>query len=273
MSAKRSGVIVEHLRREQMNEVLATGKRIDGRSATDYREIKIETGVIKKANGSAMVTLGNTQVVAGVKVQMDKPFPDTPNKGLLICTAEVLPLASPYAEPGPPDEDVIELARVVDRGIRESEMIDLEKFVLVPGEKVYAVFADVSILNVGGNLFDATSYAVVAALLTSRLPKFEIKDGKAVDTGETMPPPLKTIPVSITSARIGDTIIVDPTSEEELCMDARVTMTTDDKGRVCAVQKGGRGTFTPEQINTIVATAISKGAEIRSKFKGLMSSG
>ncbi|HLE35383.1 MAG TPA: exosome complex component Rrp42, partial [Nitrososphaerales archaeon] len=155
--SRKSNVIVEHLRRAQMNELLAAGKRLDGRGVTESRQMKIETDVIKKANGSALVTLGNTQVIAGVKVQPDKPFPELPDKGLLICSAEVLPLASAYAEPGPPDEDAIELARVVDRGIRESEMIDLKKLVLVPGEKVYAVFADVGVLNVDGNLFDATS--------------------------------------------------------------------------------------------------------------------
>lgn len=273
MSAKRSNAIVEHLRRAQMNELLASGKRLDGRSVIDTRSMKIETDVIKKANGSALVTLGNTQVIAGIKVQVDEPFPELPDKGLLICSAEVLPLASAYAEPGPPDEDAIELARVVDRGIRESEMIDLKKLVLIEGQKVYAVFADVSVLNVDGNLFDATSYAVVSALLTAKLPKLEVQDGKIVDTGELMKVPINTVPVSVTVAKIGDTIIVDPTSEEEACMDARVTMTTDTEGRVCAVQKGGTGTFSVEQINRIVATAVAKGEEIRPKLKGVAGSG
>ncbi|MGH9878546.1 MAG: exosome complex protein Rrp42, partial [Nitrososphaerales archaeon] len=167
----------------------------------------------------------------------------------------------------------IELARVVDRGIRESEMIDLKKLVLIPGEKVLAVFADVSVLNVGGNLFDATSYAVVSALLTSKIPKMEVKDGKIVDTGELMKTPINAVPISVTMARIGDTILVDPTAEEEACMDARVTMTTDAEGRVCAVQKGGTGTFSVEQINHIVATAITKGEEIRAKIKSVTGSG
>jgi len=37
---------------------------------------------------------------------------------------------------------------------------------------------------VDGNLFDATSYAVVAALSSCKLPVFEIKDDKVVDTGK-----------------------------------------------------------------------------------------
>jgi exosome complex component RRP42 len=71
---KRTSTIVEHLKRIQMIELLAQGKRLDGRGLTDYRELKIEVGLIKKANGSAMVKLGNTQVIAGIKVEVDEPF-------------------------------------------------------------------------------------------------------------------------------------------------------------------------------------------------------
>jgi exosome complex component RRP42 len=266
---KRTSTIVEHLKRIQMMELLAQGKRLDGRGLTDYRELKIEVGLIKKANGSAMVKLGNTQVIAGIKVEVDEPFSDMPDKGLFICNAEVLPTASAYAEPGPPDEDAIELARVVDRGIRESEMIALDKLVLISGKKVYAVFADVSVLNTDGNLFDATSYAVVSALLTTRIPKYEVKDDKLVKTEDTIPLPINTIPVSVTMARIGDSIIVDPTSEEEMCMEARVTISTDDQGRICAIQKGNPGTFTLEQLNNAVSIAIDKGNEIRALIKSI----
>jgi exosome complex component RRP42 len=262
-------MIVEHLRRAQMQELLAEGKRLDGRGLIETRPMKIETNIIQKANGSARVTLGNTQIIAGVKVSTDEPYEGLENKGILICSAEVLPLASAYSEPGPPDEDAIELARVVDRGIRESEMIDLEKLVLVEGKIVYAIFVDVSILNIDGNLFDAASYAAVSALLTAKLPKLKVEDGKVVDTGELMPAPIRTIPISVTIAKIGDAIIADPTSEEEAVMEGRVTMTTDAEGNVCAVQKGGTGAFTVEQIHHIVDTAIAKGQEIRPVLKGV----
>src|SRR5207247_10012060 len=92
--------------------------------------------VMSKGNGSARDRLGNTEDITGVKIQPDKPFPDLGDKGILICTAEILPLADPNVEPGPPTEEVIELARVVDRGIRETEMIDLRQLVLKEGKSV-----------------------------------------------------------------------------------------------------------------------------------------
>src|SRR6185437_4844483 len=200
-SSKRSTLIVEHLRKQQMWDAISNGKRLDGRNLDELRTLNIELGIIKKANGSARVSLGNSEVVAGVKVETGEPFEGLENKGALIITAEVLPIASPHIEPGPPDEETIELARVVDRGVRESEMLDLSKLVLIPGKIVYTIFVDCSIINVDGNLFDAASYAVVSALASCKLPVFEIKDDKVTDTGKTQDPPITTIPVSVTTVK------------------------------------------------------------------------
>ena len=272
-SSKRSTIIVEHLRKQQMWESISKGKRLDGRDLDQIRPIEIEVGLIKKANGSARVKLGNTEVVAGVKVETGEPFEGLENKGALILSAEVLPTASPYIEPGPPDEETVELARVVDRGIRESEMLDLTKLVLISGETVYVIFVDCSVINADGNLFDATSYAVVSALLDSKLPVFEIRDRKVVDTGEKQNPPITTLPVSITAVRIGDSIILDPTAEEEACMDSRITITTNSDHNFAAIQKGSTGAFTVEQLKRAAATARTKGEEIRLKIMELTKSG
>lgn len=271
-ASRRSTIIVEHLRKQQMMEALARGKRLDGRSFDETRPLEIEVDVIKKANGSARVKLGDSEVIAGIKVQTGEPFEGLENKGALIVTAEVLPVASPHAEPGPPDEEVVELARVVDRGVRESEMVDLDQLVLVPGKIVYTVFVDCSVVNADGNLFDATSYATVAAILTAKVPVLVMQDDKVVDTGSTMPMPVKAIPISITQVRIGDALLVDPSSEEEGCMDARITISTTDEG-YCAVQKGHAGSFTVEQIKKAAETAKSKGEEVRLRMKELANYG
>ena len=272
-SSKRSTIIVEHLRKQQMWDAISKGKRLDGRNLDDIRPLEIELDIIKKANGSAKVKLGNSEVIAGVKIETGEPFEGLENKGALIVSAEVLPTASPYIEPGPPDEETVELARVVDRGIRESEMIDLDKLVLVPGKIVYTIFVDCSIINADGNLFDATSYAVVSALASSKIPVLEMQDGKVVNTGNSQDPPVTTIPVSITAIRIGEAVILDPTSEEEACMNARITITTNSNGDYTAIQKGSTGAFTVEQIKKAAETARIKGEEVRAKLKELTIAG
>jgi exosome complex component RRP42 len=272
-SSKRSTIIVEHLRKQQMWDAISKGKRLDGRNLNDIRPLEIEIDIINKANGSARVKLGNSEVVAGVKVETGEPFEGLENKGALILSAEELPTASPYSEPGPPDEETVELARVVDRGVRESEMIDLDKLVLVPGKTVYTIFVDCSVINADGNLFDATSYAVVSALVSTKLPVFEMQDDKVVDTGNEQDPPINTIPISITAVRIGDVVILDPSAEEEACMDARITVTTNSNGDYTAIQKGSTGSFTIEQIKRAAEIAKVKGEEIRIKLKELLKTG
>ncbi len=266
MSMKKN-YVVETIRKARMAELLAKGKRLDGRALDEHRPIKIQTGIIPKANGSAMVTLGSTQVIAGVKVATGTPFPDTPDKGLLVVNAELLPLSSPYAEPGPPSEEAIELARVVDRGVRESEMVDMTKLCLVPGKTVVSVFVDVNIMNVDGNLFDATSYAVVSALRTAKMKKYVVKDEKVEAKDEMVPVPAARIPVSVTLARMGDALLVDPDTEEEGAMDMRITITTDDDERICASQKGEASTISPAQVLQAADTAIRVGREIRKAIK------
>jgi exosome complex component RRP42 len=273
-SSKRSTIIVEHLRKQQMREAIARSKRLDGRDLDEMRPLEIELGIIGKADGSSRVILGNSEVVAGVKVETGEPFEGLEDKGALIISAEVLPIASPYVEPGPPDEETIELARVVDRGVRESEMVALDKLALIPGKIVYTIFIDCSIINYDGNLFDATSYAVVSALMSTKLPVFEVQDNiRVTNTGKKMDPPLTTIPVSITAVKIGDSVILDPTAEEEACMDARITITTNSDGDFAALQKGYTGTFTIEQIKKAAEIARIKGEEVRTKLRDLTGNG
>ncbi|MGA7370950.1 MAG: exosome complex protein Rrp42 [Nitrososphaeraceae archaeon] len=273
-SSRRSTIIVEHLRRQQMTEAISKSKRLDGRALDEMRPLEIELGIIGKADGSSRVRLGSSEVVAGVKVETGEPFEGLENKGALILSAEVLPTASPYIEPGPPDEETIELARVVDRGVRESEMVDLDKLALIPGKVVYTIFVDCSIINYDGNLFDASSYAVVSALMSTKLPVFEVQAGESVvNTGKRTDPPLTTIPVSITAVKIGDSVILDPTAEEEACMDARITITTNSEGKFAALQKGSTGSFTIDQIKRAAEIARIKGEEVRTKIKELTNNG
>ncbi len=258
--------LVTKVKLKQIEQIIEKGKRLDDRSLTDYREIKIEQGVIEKAEGSARVLLGKTQVLVGVKVETGEPFPDTPNDGVMTVNAELVPLASPNFEPGPPDENSIELARVVDRGIRESHAIDTEKLCIEPGKKVFVVFVDVYVLNHDGNLIDASAIAAVAALMNTKMPNYEIKDGELkIKQGYTTLP-MKSHPITVTIGKINGHLIVDPWIEEESVMDSRITIATNEDGNICAIQKGGSSYFTPQQILEASKIALVKAAELRKKF-------
>ena len=238
--------------------------RIDERKSDELRSIKVETGIITTAEGSARVTWGNTIVLAGVKMSVGEPFPDTPDEGVLIVNSELVPVASPTFEPGPPSEQSIELARVIDRGIRESHAIDLEKLMVEKG-KVWNVNIDVYVLDHDGNFIDAGALAAIAAVMDAKLPEY--KNEKINYAKLTTPLPVKDMPIAVTIAKIGNKILVDPQIEEENAMDARITITTTREGDICSIQKGGEGFFTTNELEKAADLSIAKGKEIRTLLK------
>jgi len=255
--------IMVRVKQKQIAQLVSLGKRLDGRGLTDYREIQLEVGVAGRAEGSARVRLGKTEVMVGTKIEIGEPFPDVPDQGVLTVNAELVPLASPTFEPGPPDENSIELARVVDRGIRESKAIALEELCVEPGKKVFIIFVDVYVLNHDGNLIDASALAALAALLNTKMFKYEVKEGEIKVKPGYIPLPMKNYPIAVTFAKINDKLIVDPWLEEEQVMDARITITTDKDGKVCAAQKGGYGCFTTQQVLEAAKIAKEKAEELR----------
>src|SRR3989344_3705345 len=100
---------MDNITKNYMFELLSKNKREDGRGFEDLREIRIENNVSKNAEGSAKVFFGDTEVVAGIKLEVGEPYPDSPDEGTIIVSAEMLPLANPDFESGPPSIDSIEL--------------------------------------------------------------------------------------------------------------------------------------------------------------------
>jgi exosome complex component RRP42 len=259
--------VIAEIKRDYVLRLLEEeGKRSDGRSPEEYRPISLETGVSGRAEGSSLVKIGATQVMVGVKLLIGAPFPDMPGYGVLMTNAELNPLASPKFEMGPPREDTVELARVVDRAIRESHAIDLEKLCLEEGEKVWMTFIDIHVLDYDGNLFDASTLGATAALLDTRFPKLE---GDRILYGEKTKTklPVQAKPIENTFVKLGKHVLLDPALEEEIAMDARITVGTNDEGDLCAMQKGGSGTFSQEEIVEIVEMSKEKGKELRKLLK------
>ncbi len=249
--------ITPSIKRDYLAKLAEKGKRADGRELNEFRNIQIETNIISKAEGSARVKIGNTQVVVGIKMDVGEPYSDSPESGVMTTAAELIPLASPDFEAGPPREDAIELARVVDRGVRESGVIELDKLCIEPEEKVWIVFIDMHIIDYDGNLFDAASLAALAALLTATVPaeRFEL--------GENYPLPLKEPPISCTSVKYNNVVVMDASLDEEEIAEARLTVATDENGDIRAMQKGLSGSFDVEEIKKVIKSSVDNGKKIR----------
>jgi len=253
-------------------KLFAAGKRFDGRGLLDYRDLEVTYDVSNCAEGSARVKLGKTEVIVGVKMTLDKPYPDSPDKGNLMVSGDLLPLASPRFESGPPKFGAIELPRLVDRAIRESKMIELDKLVVTPGEKVWTVIIDVYPINDDGNLIDASTLAAVAALKNAVIPGIDEKGN--VDykhrTTKKLPLSKETYPISFSFYKLGDSIIMDPTREEEEASEVRVNFGVsmwNKQHMINSSQKSGPVPFTQEEIEKIMSLLPKKFDELNDKLK------
>jgi len=252
--------------KEKILKYLAQGLRFDGRKTDEYREVSVEYDISKSAEGSARVKIGDTEVIAGVKLGVEKPYPDTQDRGNLMVNAELLPLSSPLFETGPPADQAIELARVVDRGIRESKAIDTKKLCIEAKEKVWSVMIDICTINDDGNLLDASALAALAALKNTKFPKYA---DDAIDymTKTDKSLPILMEPIAITVLKIGDYFVVDPSPDEEKAIDARLTVTVTKDSTIVAMQKGEGAPLTVEDIDKMVGIAIDKAPELRKKLE------
>lgn len=257
---------VAKITKKKIEELIRKKRRLDGRRLNEYRKIEAKVGLINKADGSALVKFGDTEVIVGVKLNVGEPYTDSPDQGTLITTAELTPLASEEFELGPPRIGAIELARVVDRGIRESSFIDFKKLCIREGELVWTVFLDMYPLNDDGNLVDACALAAVLALRNTKLPKIKEKD--KVDYGNLSNKPLpltENVPVTITQYKIDDNFVLDPDSGEEKSASAQITVAVskgkEKEAQINALQKGGDA-MTQEEILKMIETSINESKKL-----------
>jgi exosome complex component RRP42 len=250
--------VVSDIQQQYLEDLAEQGRRFDGRDFDEYRDIELETDVIGQAEGSCHIRLGGTEVYCGVKMEKGDPYSDSPNKGVITTSAELNPMASPDFEGGPPRGPSVEVSRVIDRGIRESDAVPLEDLVIEPGESCWVCYLDIHVVDFDGNLFDAGSLGTLAALMTSEIPYHRH------DMGDPEPLDVKAQPIMTTAVKIGGELIFDPTDLEEKVAEPRISVSTDEHGRIRAAQKSLPGGFQPEEIKDITRQSKSKAQELRS---------
>ncbi len=256
---------MDNVSKEYLIKLLEKGKRIDGRNFDELRKIEINYDVSKHAEGSARVRLGDTEVFVGVKLEIGEPFPDKPDEGTIIVNAEMLPLSSSEFESGPPNVDSIELARVVDRAIRESKAIDLKKLCIEEGKKIWMVLIDIYTINDDGNLQDASALAALAALKQAKIPEY---NGEKVDYSKRNGKiPLVSSPIECSVIKIKDKLLSDPCFEEENMMDARLTIGITENNDICAMQKSGKGVLNADDVNNIIEISLKNSEKLRKLLK------
>ncbi len=255
------------LEKNYVRKLLKKGKRVDGRGLLEYRDFQINPNFVPKAEGSADVYLGKTRVMAGVKYDIGTPYSDRPEDSVAIVLSELVPAAHPYFETGPPNDQSIQLARVIDRGIRHSDCIESKKLCVIPGKAVYVLFIDLYTMDYAGNLTDCANIAAMVALISALLPKGkpDADNEKAIlDRDEPMMRiPIKEIPISITFGKVDEYVFLDPNMKEEVVMDGALSFAIDERDQVVSIQKYGPAIWSLDELDKYGKIAVKKANELR----------
>jgi len=253
---------------------VACGVRADGRSRLDIRPVTLETCLLPTASGSARVRIGGvTDIVVGIKAEVGRPLPDSPDEGMFAFTVECSSLASPdFVGRGAADLNA-ELAQLLSRLYASSATRNIRReLCLIPHAKCWILRIDALVLDSGGNLLDALSVAVRAALRACVLPAIIVIPGEAddeddIEVDENTLGLLKNAeeaPVAVTLSCIGETgtYIADASSQEERCATAALTVGVNKKGKACGAVCGGTGGTETETVGNMFRDAVRIGKDV-----------
>ncbi len=259
--------VISTIEKDYVVKNLKKEKRIDGRGLWEYREFSIKSDVIASAEGSADVSLGNSRIITGLKYDIGAPFPDLPDEGVCTIMAELLPLASPLFERGPPDEQSIELARVVDRGIRHADCVQTKQLCIKENEAVYILFVDMYVINYAGNLIDCGGVSALTTLISAHLPEGKWTENGPEWTGNyiTGEKLVNELPFVITFGKIDDMIFLDPCLSEELVCDGKLSISVTEE-KITSIQKSGMSTFSIDETKELTKRAMDLGKKLRSEL-------
>lgn len=244
--------------------------RCDGRGCEDYRHLEMEVGLISNTHGSSRLRIGNTELLVGIKVELEKPSPNLPNQGVVEFNVDCSPNATPQFQGRGGDDLSAIIKSLLTRAYKNRLAVNLEKLCVIPKRNCWALYVDVLILECGGNLLDAVSIGVLAALSNTTIPKLTVRAGDEGEAEINLPDdpldaePLDTshCPIFVTLCKVGHRHIVDATAEEEACCLARMVLAITRDGKVMAVRKDGSGSLDPESINEMIETGNKVGKQL-----------
>ncbi|GAB4822397.1 hypothetical protein N2152v2_009443 [Parachlorella kessleri] len=265
LSNNEKAFIIQALREE---------RRIDGRGPYELRKPNFQFAL---DDSSCTVLLGQTRVMTVITASLEAPYPDRPNEGSVRFMVEFSPMASPAFEAGRPGEEATEVARLIERGLRESRAVDQEALVVVSGRKVWHLRVDIHVLDHQGNLVDACGLSALGALMVFRRPDVTVgggEDGQAVtvhspEVREPVPLSIHHLPVPVSFAFFegGSLMVVDPSLKEEAASSGGLTVTLNLHGELCAVQKAKGVGLPASEIMRCIRVAGQKVEDLTNKLK------
>ncbi|KIK57457.1 hypothetical protein GYMLUDRAFT_247090 [Collybiopsis luxurians FD-317 M1] len=231
--------------------------RPDGRSIDDdvddgerWRNVEVNVGSISTAHGSALVRLGNTTVVCGVKGEICEPELDNPDQ---VPNVDLPALCSPKFKPGPPTEEAQILSERLNQVLIGNSLIPLSSLCISSGKSVWVLYVDATVINYDGNVFDAALIAMVCALRNVSLPhaEYDLELDRTICTrpGSDPSKPAKKLviqqdvfPMAYSfGVFAGSRLLPDPTAFEEPLLDTTISIVLDPLAKVLTLSQLGAG--------------------------------
>ncbi|KAF9608078.1 hypothetical protein IFM89_006005 [Coptis chinensis] len=232
--------------------------RPDARPLGKARDTTMALGAVASADGSALVKIGHTTMLAAIKMEVMTPASESPGEGCIAIDFHMPPICSPLIRPGRPAEAAPVLSKQLTDIILSSEMVDLKELCLIPGKAAWMAYLDIYCLDADGALFDAALLSAVAAFSHLCIPAVSVNDEGRVFAiseeqieGKSLKEPLNKgkrkltlscTPLALTCILHKKYILADPTAEEESIMETLATVVLDMSGRLVSFYKPG-GTF------------------------------
>ncbi|GFX30828.1 exosome complex component RRP42 [Trichonephila clavipes] len=230
--------------------------RSDGRANLDYRTIELETDVIANCNGSCLLRIADTKLLAGVKAELTTPQASSPDKGWIEVSIESTPHANLEFEGRGGDDFSSEVSHILTQVCNNEKLVNLKSLCVIPGQQVWVLYVDIMVLGYGGNFIDAASMATKAALFDTKIQSVSVKcDGEnepeivlSDDPYDVFSLDVIQLPLLITLYRVGSEFIIDATGEEEACSICKLVVAISPKETVMVKQIGGSGSLHIESI-------------------------
>lgn len=117
--------------------------RVDGRSRRGYRPMELETGIVSHASGSARLRLANTDILVGVKTEIDVPTPERFDEGHIEFFIDCSANATPEFEGRGGEELANEIRNTLECAYQSSGAFDLRRLCILPRQQCWKLYVDV----------------------------------------------------------------------------------------------------------------------------------
>ncbi|XP_053703288.1 exosome complex component RRP43 isoform X1 [Synchiropus splendidus] len=263
--------------------------RPDGRGLFEFRTTILNIGSISTADGSALVKVGNTTVICGIKAELSNPTAERPAQGFIVPNVDLPPLCSSQFRPGPPGEQAQAASQFMADIIESSEVILMEDLCIERGKLCWVLYCDLLCLDYDGNLLDACVIALLAALKnskplktqlsrkcvasqnvhfpTARIPEVSVNketSSPEVDSKKKRGLKIQRCPIATSFTVFDNSIVIaDPTLEEECLSTAQLTVVTDEDDQLCSLHKPGGTSLSGQKLQECINAATTRHEEIQ----------